>query len=59
MGAAAEAASHRAALARRNIPEFPDLPLREVVVPPHYHFCTVRATPCGNAVWVVAVWHAA
>jgi len=39
----------------RRIPEFPDLPFREAVVPP-YRFFYRRE---GRAIWVVAVWHAA
>jgi len=37
----------------RTLPEFPDLPSREVIVPPYRFFYRVE----GNAVWVVAVWH--
>jgi toxin ParE1/3/4 len=37
----------------RLIPEFPDLPFREVVVPPYRFFYRVQA----RTVWVVAVWH--
>ena len=39
----------------RLIPEFPDLPFREVVVPP-YRFFYRRE---GQSIWVVAVWHGA
>ena len=39
----------------RLIPEFPELPYREVVVPPHRLFYRVE----GKTVWVVAVWHEA
>jgi toxin ParE1/3/4 len=39
----------------RLIPEFPDLPFREVVVAP-YRFFYRRE---GGAIWVVAVWHGA
>ena len=39
----------------RLIPEFPDLPFREAVVPP-YRFFYRRA---GKVMWVVAVWHGA
>ena len=35
--------------------EFPDLPYREVYVKPYRFFYRVR----DEAVWVVAVWHAA
>jgi len=37
----------------RVLPEFPDLPFREVIVPPYRFFYRVKA----DAVWVVAVWH--
>jgi toxin ParE1/3/4 len=39
----------------RFLPEFPDLPFREVIVQPYRFFCRVK----GDAVWVVAVWHGA
>ena len=39
----------------RRIPEFPELPFREVVVPPYRFFYRVE----GSTVWVVAVWHGA
>lgn len=39
----------------RVLPEFPDLPFREVVVAPYRFFYRVKA----DAVWVVAVWHGA
>lgn len=39
----------------RLIPEFPELPFREVVVPP-YRFFYRRE---GTNVWVAAVWHGA
>jgi toxin ParE1/3/4 len=39
----------------RLIPEFPDLPFREVVVPP-YRFFYRRE---GTVIWVVATWHGA
>ncbi len=39
----------------RVLPEFPDLPFREVVVAPYRFFYRVRS----DAVWVVAVWHGA
>ncbi len=39
----------------RSIPEFPDLPHREVVVRPYRFFYRVS----GSTVWVVAVWHGA
>ena len=37
------------------LPEFPDLPFREVVIAPYRFFYRVK----GEAVWVVAVWHGA
>ncbi len=37
----------------RTLPEFPDLPFREVIVPPYRFFYRVKS----DAVWVVAVWH--
>jgi toxin ParE1/3/4 len=39
----------------RRLPEFPELPHREVVVRPYRFFCRIL----GKTVWVVAVWHAA
>ena len=39
----------------RSLPEFPDLPYREVIVAPYRFF--YRAA--GNIVWIVAVWHGA
>lgn len=39
----------------RLIPEFPELPYREVVIPPYRFFYRVEA----KTVWVVAVWHGA
>ncbi len=39
----------------RLLPEFPDLPFREVVVPPYRFFCRVK----DETVWIVAVWHGA
>ncbi len=39
----------------RLLPEFPQLPFREVLVSPYRFFYTVR----GKVVWVVAVWHVA
>lgn len=37
----------------RHIPEFPDLPHREVVLPPYRYFYRRE----GKTVWIVAVWH--
>ena len=39
----------------RLIPEFPDLPFREVIVRPYRFFYRVK----DDAVWVIAVWHSA
>ncbi|MFN2366024.1 MAG: type II toxin-antitoxin system RelE/ParE family toxin [Desulfurivibrionaceae bacterium] len=39
----------------RILPEFPDLPYREVVVVPYRFFYKVK----NNTVWIVAVWHGA
>jgi toxin ParE1/3/4 len=39
----------------RVLPEFPDLPFREVVVAPYGLFYRVK----DDAVWVVAAWHSA
>jgi plasmid stabilization system protein ParE len=39
----------------RKLPEFPDLPFREVVVPPYRFFYRVEQ----KTVWIIAVWHGA
>jgi len=39
----------------RIIPEFPELPYREVIVPPYRFFYRVK----GDIAWIVAVWHGA
>lgn len=39
----------------RIIPEFPELPYREVIVAPYRFFYRVE----GRFVWIVAVWHGA
>lgn len=39
----------------RILPEFPDLPFREVIVAPYRFFYRVK----GRTVWIVAVWHGA
>ncbi len=39
----------------RIIPEFPELPYREVIVAPYRFFYKIK----GNIVWIVAVWHGA
>jgi plasmid stabilization system protein ParE len=39
----------------RVVPEYPDLPYREVVIPPYRFFYRLK----GEIAWVVAVWHGA
>ncbi|MGM0682331.1 MAG: type II toxin-antitoxin system RelE/ParE family toxin [Thermodesulfobacteriota bacterium] len=39
----------------RIIPEFPDLPYREVIIPPYRFFYRCK----NDVVWIVAVWHGA
>lgn len=39
----------------RSIPEFPDLPYREVIVAPYRFFYKVGE----GTIWIVAVWHGA
>jgi toxin ParE1/3/4 len=39
----------------RQIPEFPNIPYREVVVAPYRYFYRVE----GDTILIVAVWHAA
>ena len=39
----------------RIIPEFPELPYREVVIPPYRFFYKIKV----DIVWIVAVWHGA
>ncbi len=39
----------------RYIPEFPDLPYRELIHPPYRFF--YRIDERADTVWVVAVWH--
>jgi toxin ParE1/3/4 len=39
----------------RMIPEFPQLPYREILVPPYRFFYRVE----GKSVFIVAVWHTA
>jgi plasmid stabilization system protein ParE len=39
----------------RLLPEFPDLPFREVIVPPYRFFYRVK----DETEWIVAVWHGA
>ena len=39
----------------RHLPEFPELPYREVIVAPYGFFYRID----GKTVWIVAVWHGA
>ena len=39
----------------RLVPEFPDLPFREIIVTPYRFFYRVK----DRTVWIVAVWHSA
>lgn len=39
----------------RIIPEFPELPYREVIISPYRFFYKTK----DNVVWIVAVWHGA
>jgi len=39
----------------RRIPEFPELPHRELIVNPYRFFYRVS----GDIVWIVAIWHGA
>jgi toxin ParE1/3/4 len=39
----------------RTIPEFPELPYREVVISPYRFFYRIK----NKYVWIVAVWHGA
>ena len=39
----------------RILPEFPDLPFREVIVNPYRFFYRVK----DKTVWIIAVWHGA
>jgi len=39
----------------RHLPEFPELPYREVIVAPYRFFYRID----GKTVWIVAVWHGA
>jgi plasmid stabilization system protein ParE len=39
----------------RTLPEFPELPHREVIVSPYRFFYRVK----GKTVWILAVWHGA
>jgi toxin ParE1/3/4 len=39
----------------RKVPEFPDLPYREVIVKPYRFFYR----PLDGTAWIIAVWHGA
>lgn len=39
----------------RIIPEFPELPYREMIISPYRFFYKIKA----DVVWIVAVWHGA
>ena len=39
----------------RRLPEFPDLPHREVIVAPYRFFYRQQ----GEIIWIVGVWHSA
>ena len=39
----------------RHLPEFPELPYREVIVAPYRFFYRID----GKTVWIVVVWHGA
>lgn len=39
----------------RIIPEFPELPYREVIISPYRFFYKIK----DDAVWIVSVWHGA
>ena len=39
----------------REIPEFPELAYREIIVPPYRFFYRIQ----DETIWVVAVWHGA
>jgi toxin ParE1/3/4 len=39
----------------RIIPEFPELPYREVIISPYRFFYKIK----GDVVWIVAVWYGA
>ena len=46
---------HRFPESGRKIPEFPDLPHREIIVEPFRFFYRIE----GRIIWIVAVWHGA
>jgi plasmid stabilization system protein ParE len=39
----------------RALPEFPDLPFREVIISPYRFFYRIK----DKTIWIVAVWHGA
>ena len=39
----------------RRLPEFPDLPHREIIVAPYRFFYRQQ----GEIIWIIAVWHSA
>jgi toxin ParE1/3/4 len=39
----------------RALPEFPDLPFREIIVSPYRFFYRLK----GKTVWIVTAWHGA
>lgn len=39
----------------RQLPEFPELPFREVIVSPYRFFYKIK----NDSLWIVAVWHGA
>lgn len=46
---------HKFPRSGRILPEFPDLPFREILIPPYRFFYSIKA----NIVWIVSVWHSA
>lgn len=46
---------HPFPLSGRVVPEFPELPFREIIVPPYRFFYRLK----GTTIWIVAVWHSA
>ncbi len=51
----AERRLKRFPMSGRHVPEFPDLPYREVIIAPYRFFYRVER----ETVWIVAVWHGA
>jgi toxin ParE1/3/4 len=39
----------------RHLPQFPELPYREVIIAPYRFFYRIE----GKTIWIVAVWHEA